>query len=139
MDALGRVSTRRIGGATGVTAEQGKEPMPADDQRVVFFERDVAEELLDLVADRPGQADEDLLDEAMEAIEDAGDGLPGDAQQAIARGEAVAVGLAPEEAESITTLITKNTETDPGVLQSVASTMKSKLKAAAKKSRRKKQ
>lgn len=112
--------------------------MPATDQRVVFFERDVAEELLDLVADRPGQADEDLLDEAIEAIEEAGDGLPGEAQQAIARGEAVAVGLAPEEAESITTLIINNTETDPNVLQSVASTMKSKLKAAAKKSKRKK-
>ncbi len=112
--------------------------MPADDQRVVFLERDVAEELLDLVADRPGEADEDLLDEAMEAIEEAGAGLPGEAQQAVARGDAVAVGLAPEEAETITTLIINNTETDHNLLQSIASTMKSKLKAAAKKSRRRK-
>ncbi len=112
--------------------------MADDDQKVVFLERDVAEEVLDLVADRPGQADEDLLDEAIEAIETAGDGLPGEAQQAIARGDAVAVGLDPDEAATLKVLIEQNEEEDPSALRSIASTMKGKLKAAAKKARRKK-
>ncbi|HEU5083584.1 MAG TPA: hypothetical protein VFU14_09610 [Acidimicrobiales bacterium] len=112
--------------------------MADNDQRVVFLERDVAEELLDLVDDRPGDADEDLLDQAVEAIQGAGDGLPGEAQQAVARGDGVAVGLDPAEAATITTLILENTETDPGVLRSVSSNMKAKLKAAAKKAKRRK-
>ena len=112
--------------------------MPDTDQRVVFLERDAAEELLDLVDDRPGDADEDLLDLVVEAIEEAGDGLPGEAQQAVARGEAVAVGLDPTEAQTLRTLILENEETDPGVLRSIGANIKSKLKAAAKKARRKK-
>ena len=43
--------------------------MADTDQRVVFLERDAAEELLDLVDDRPGEADEDLLDTVVEAVE----------------------------------------------------------------------
>ncbi len=109
--------------------------MTTPEQRVVYLERDVAEELLDLVADRPGTADEDLLDDAIDAIEDAGPGLPGEAQQAVARGEAVAVGLQPDEAASLETLITQNREDDPGRLRDIASSMKSKLRAAAKKAR----
>lgn len=112
--------------------------MPDTDQRVVFLERDTAEELLDLVDDRPGDADEDLLDAALDAIEAAGDGLPGEAQQAVARGDAVALGLDPTEAATVRTLILENHEADPGVLRSVGASIKSKLKAAAKKARRKK-
>jgi hypothetical protein len=111
--------------------------MTDNDQRVVFLERDAAEELLDLVDDRPGDADEDLLDVVVDAIEGAGTGLPGEAQQAVARGEAVAVGLDPTEAATLTTLILQNTESDPGVLGSIGSNIKSKLKAAARKARRK--
>lgn len=107
-----------------------------DDHRVVFLDTDVAEELLDLVDDEPGEADEDLLDEAAEAIENANGGLPSEAQQAVARGEAVAVGLEPEEAESLTTLIESNVEDDKRTLKSVARSLQSKLRAAAKKARR---
>lgn len=107
-----------------------------DDHRVVFLDTDVAEELLDLVDDEPGEADEDLLDEAVEAIEKANGGLPSEAQQAVARGEAVAVGLEPEEAESLTTLIESNVEDDKRTLKSVARSLQSKLRAAAKKARR---
>jgi hypothetical protein len=112
--------------------------MADNDQRVVFLERDAAEELLDLVDDRPGDADEDLLDHVVEAIEGAGDGLPGDAQQAVARGDAVAVGLDRTEARTLKVLILENTATDPTTLRSVGASIKSKLKAAAKKGRRKK-
>jgi hypothetical protein len=111
--------------------------MADDDQRVVFLTREAAEELLELVDDRPGRADENLLDEVIEAIEEAGDGLPGEAQQAVARGEAVAVGLDPVEARTVTTLLLENTETDPGVLRSIGASIKAKLKAASKKARRK--
>jgi len=111
--------------------------MADNDQRVVFLEREAAEELLELVDDRPGEADEDLLDEVIDAIEGAGDGLPGDAQQAVARGDAVAVGLDPTEARTLTTLILENTETDAGALRSIGANIKSKLKAARKKAKRK--
>lgn len=107
-----------------------------DDHRVVFLDTDVAEELLDLVDDEPGEADEDLLDEAAEAIETANGGLSSEAQQAVARGEAVAVGLEPEEAESLTTLIESNVEDDKRTLKSVARSLQSKLRAAGKKARR---
>lgn len=107
-----------------------------DTDRVVFLEREVAEELLDLVDDEPGEADEDLLDEAAEAIQRANGGLPGPAQQAVARGDAVAVGLEDEEVESLTTLIHHNTETDRRTLKSVAQSLQSKLRAARKKAKR---
>lgn len=110
--------------------------MASKDHKVAFFDRDVAEELLELVDDRPGEADEDLLDEAVEAISSANGGLPAEAQQAVARGEGVAVGLQPEEIETISTLIEDNTETDKRTLRSVGQTLKSKLRAAAKKARR---
>lgn len=110
--------------------------MPDDDQKVVFLERDVAEEVLELVEDEPGEADEDLLDDALEAIESADGALPSEAQQAVARGEAVAVGMDPDEIATLATLIEANTETDSGTLKSIATTIKSKLKAAAKKARR---
>ncbi|MDZ7673871.1 MAG: hypothetical protein U5K30_02205 [Acidimicrobiales bacterium] len=109
--------------------------MATDDHRVVFFERDVAEELLELVDDEPGQADEDLLDEAVEAIEHANGGLPSEAQQAVARGDAVAVGLEPAEVDSITTLINHNTEADKSALKSVGRSLQSKIRAARKKAK----
>jgi hypothetical protein len=50
----------------------------------------------------------------------------------------VAVGLDPTEAQTLRTLILENHESDPSVLRSVGANIKSKLKAAAKKARRKK-
>lgn len=107
-----------------------------DDHRVVFMETEVAEELLELVDDEPGDADEDLLDEAAAAIDRANGGLGSEAQQAVARGEGVAVGLEPAEAESLTTLIERNVEEDKRSLKSVARSLQSKLRAASKKARR---
>ena len=110
--------------------------MGKDDERVVFLDTEVAEELLELVDDEPGDADEDLLDEAAEAIESADGGLPGEAQQAVARGEAVAVGLGDAEADSLKSLIETNTESDPKTLKAVARSLQSKLRAASKKGRK---
>ena len=112
--------------------------MASKDQRVAYFGTDVAEELLDLVDDRPGDADEDLLDAAAQAIQQANGGLPADVQQAVARGEAVAVGFAAEEIEAVTTLIEDNEESDDRTLRSVGRTLKSKLRAASKKAKKKK-
>ncbi len=111
--------------------------MSSNDHRVAFFDREVAEELLELVADEPGEADEDLLDEAAAAIQSANGGLPAEAQQAVARGDGIAVGLQPAEIETLTILIENNTESDRKTLRSVAQSLKSKLRAAAKKARRK--
>ncbi|WP_436792737.1 hypothetical protein [Actinospongicola halichondriae] len=104
------------------------------DTRVVFLETEVAEELLELVDDEPGEADEALLDDAAEALVRANGELEPRAQQAVARGEAVAVGLGDDEVESLKTLIETNTESDKRTLKSVARSLQSKLKAARKKS-----
>ncbi len=111
--------------------------MPSNDQKVAFFARDVAEELLDLVDDREGDADEDLLDAAAAALSSANGGLSPEAQQSVAKGEGIAVGLEPAEVQSLTVLIEDNTESDRTTLRSVGQTLKSKLRAAAKKARRK--
>jgi hypothetical protein len=49
----------------------------------------------------------------------------------------VAVGLDGTEARTLKVLILENTETDPPTLRSIGSSIKSKLRAAAKKARRK--
>ena len=110
--------------------------MPSDDHRVAYFDTNVAEELLDLVDDRPGEADEALLDQAAQAIQQANGGLPAEAQQAVARGDAVALGLQDEEIDAVTTLIEQNEESDQRTLRSLGRTLKSKLRAAAKKAGR---
>lgn len=103
---------------------------------VVFLDTDVAEELLDLVKDEPGLADEDLLEDALASFEEAKDHLPGPEQQMIASGEAVAFSVVSEDAEAVKTLITENEEVGPRRLKSVAGTIRSKLRAARKKARR---
>ncbi len=55
----------------------------------------------------------------------------------MAKGEAIAVGLEPDEAETLTILIEQNTEADETLLASVGRSLKSKLRAAAKKAKRK--
>ncbi len=109
--------------------------MGNDDNCVVYLETEVAEELLGLVDDEPGDADEYLLDEAAAAIEHANGGLPPVKQQAVARGEAVALGLDSAEVESLRTLIETNTEIDPQKLKSAARSLQTKLRAASKKAR----
>lgn len=103
---------------------------------VVLLDTDVAEELLDLVTDEPGLADEDLLDEALEAVEEADGQLDGEQQQMVASGEAVAFGLSDDEADAVTTLVKDNEESRPRSLRSVAGTLRGKLRAARKKARR---
>lgn len=106
------------------------------DPKIAFFDTDVAEELLDLVADRPGQADEDLLDAAIASIGQASAGLDAESQQKVARGDGVAVGLDDSELASLTTLIEQNTETDKDVLDGISRSLKSKLRSANKKAKR---
>ena len=116
--------------STDTDAEDESEP------KIAFFDTAVAEELLDLVADRPGQADEDLLDKAVAAIEGAGPGLDADSQQKVARGDGVAVGFDETEIASLNVLIEQNTESDKNVLGGISRTLKSKLRAANKKAKR---
>lgn len=110
--------------------------MPNDDERVVLFDTDTAEELLDLVDDTPGEADEDLLDSALDAVDSAGDGLAVDEQQRIAAGDAVAIEIDGEQVDAVTTLIQRNVETEPSALKRVRHRLKDKLRAAAKKQRK---
>ncbi len=124
------------GPATGVAVcVNRRSEMGNDDNCVVYLETAVAEELLGLVDDEPGDADEDLLDEAAAAIEHANGGLPPFKQQAVARGGAVALGLDPAEVESLRTLIETNTEIDSQKLKSAARSLQTKLRAASKKAR----
>ena len=105
----------------------------SNDDVVVLLPTDTAEELLDLVRDQPGLADEDALDDAKARLADAEEEIPGPDQQRVAEGDAIAFGLSPADAEVVTTLIEDNVETNRKTLRSVGRTIKSKLKIARKK------
>lgn len=110
---------------------------PNEDQgRVVLLDRQVASELLDLVLDKPGKADEDLLDGALHALEGANGSLDAQEQQRIAEGRAVAVELEDVDVEALDVLIREDREEHPKRLRSFAGTLKSKLRTARKKARR---
>lgn len=110
---------------------------PNEEQgRIVLLDRQVASELLDLVLDKPGKADEDLLDDALDALKQSDGSLDGQAQQRIAKGRAVAMELEDVDAEALDALIREDREAHPKRLRSVARTLKSKLSTARKKARR---
>lgn len=106
------------------------------DHKVVMLDTEVAEELCDLVEDKPGEADEELLDEALASLRTAGRHLDNRDQQQVASGEAIAFGASDEEIEAVTTLIVQDKEVGAKTMRSVASSLRSKLKAASKKGRR---
>lgn len=101
----------------------------------VVMEPEVAEELADLLEDRPGEADEDLLDEAADALEEPTDRVPGPAQRDIAKGDAVAVKVERDQIDEARSLIETDHARDPGLLGRFARALRQKARGARKKQR----
>ncbi|MDY7104299.1 MAG: hypothetical protein S0880_24200 [Actinomycetota bacterium] len=100
----------------------------------VVLELEAAHELVDLVEDEPGDANEDLLDEAYLAIDRRSNRLEADAQRMVAEGAAVAVEVDDEAAGRVKALIAREPvplEDEP--VRTFGRRLSSKLRTASKK------
>lgn len=102
----------------------------------VVLDVEVAEEVVDLIRDRPGTADEDLLDEALAAIEAASPRVPATDQQRAARGQAVAIQVEQDTADAMRTLISDNRAVKRSRLRRAADRLGGKLDRAKARRRR---
>lgn len=102
----------------------------------VVLDLTTAEEVVELIEDVPGQADEALLDEALEALAVAGARVPPTDQERAARGEAVAIELRPADVDAVQALITRDRVTHPRSLRRVGQRLRGKLQRARRKARR---
>lgn len=103
----------------------------------VVLDLDAAEEVVDLIEDRPGTADEDVLDGALESIGDAGERIDPEDQDRAASGEAVAIEMTPDAVDAVTSLIVDDKETKTKTLRKVAARLRGKIQSARHKSRSK--
>jgi len=94
-------ASRTRQGSRGGDGEAGG-PRSDDDRLAVLLCRDVAEELLDLIRDVEGDADEDLLDEAVRDLHRAATGR----LASVPRGSVV-LRLRPDERALLVSLITE--------------------------------
>lgn len=92
-----------------------------------------AEEVASLIEDRPGTADEDLLDDALDAIEAARAMIPPEDQDRAAAGEVVAVELTPDAVAAVDTLIRRDELLRAGVLHRMAQRLRGKIASARRK------
>jgi len=91
---------------------------------------EAAEELVELLVDKPGEADETLLDEALESLEGAAPHLPGEIQQAVGAGELVAIQLDVDEIAAARTLIENDAETEPSTIRRLADRLSARVRRA---------
>lgn len=105
---------------------------PQDEPRPekVVLDPQAASELVDLLADQPGTADEALLDAAKDALADRTTKIPGEQQQAIGAGELVALEIDPDEASAALDLIRENVVADRGVVRRLADRLRSRVRRA---------
>lgn len=89
-----------------------------------------ASEFVDLLEDVPGEADEDPLDDAHEALQSTVTTIPADDQQRIGAGELVAVEVSHDDVDAALELIEQDNETDRRALRRLGGRLKGKLKAA---------
>lgn len=107
---------------------------PADvDQPIkVALDPAAAAELVDLLADEPGVADEELLDDALEALEAPHAHLPAETQAAVASGEAVAIQVEPHELDIAKTLIEEDRVDRPDVARRLRDRLRARVERARK-------
>jgi hypothetical protein len=121
-----------------VTATDASDPVDDSDDdsdqsdrvRKVVLETDVAHEVIELIDDRPGEADEDALDAALEALRSAEERVPPDDQRKAAQGRVVAIELDPDSASAVETLITDDVATRTQALRRVRDRLRGKLRRA---------
>ncbi len=101
--------------------------------RKVVLDLEPAREVVDLIDDRPGTADEDLLDDALDALDAARSRVPAEDQQRAAAGEVVAVELTPDAAAAVETLIRRDQLRRARVLREIADRLRAKIDRARRK------
>lgn len=100
------------------------------DERKVVLDVEAAEELEALIADRPGTANEALLDDALDALDDAAPDVPPPAQERAAEGDVVVLGLAAESTSAVRTLIRRGDSRRRELLRRVRRRLQSKIDRA---------
>lgn len=108
----------------------------ATDVAKVVLDPDAAREVVDLIDDQPGSADEALLDDVLEALAEAGPYVPTDDQQRAASGEAVAIELTADAADAVETLIVADDVVRPKLLRHTRDRLVGKLQRARRKAKR---
>lgn len=108
----------------------------AEPRSKIVLDLETAEEVVDLVADKPGDADEELLEDALEALQSAAPRVDADDQRRAAAGEVVAIELTSTAAVAIETLIEEDRETNPRHLRRFGDRLRSKVDRARKRRRR---
>lgn len=116
--------------ATGTTDPVRRDPGRTDPVRKVVLWPRVADEVIDLIDDRPGRADEDALDAALAALRTAEARVPADDQRRAAQGRVVAIELDPDTMTAVETLITDDVASRPQALRRVRDRLKGKLRRA---------
>lgn len=106
-------------------------PEPAS----LVLDVEVAEELVALVRDEPGDADEELLDEVLDSIEAAAPHVPGPDQRRAATGRAVVIEIRDAGASALRTLIRQDKAVDQERLRRIGERLTGKLRRARAKRR----
>lgn len=95
-----------------------------------------ADELVLLLTDAPGHADEALLDDAKQALESGFEHIPGDTQKQVRSGMLIALQLDADEVEAALVLIEDNRVAEPRAISRLASRLGSRVQKAAKRRNR---
>ncbi len=103
--------------------------------RKVVLDIAPAREVVDLIEDRPGTADEDLLDDALRALEDARPRIQSVDQERAASGEVVAVELTPDAVAAMESLIRRDKMFRARTLRDLADRLRGKIERARHKRR----
>lgn len=93
-------------------------------------------ELVELLADEPGDANEELLDSAGSALRSGLDHIPGPQQRDVRDGRLVAVQLDADETEAALTLIEENRVERPHVVNRLADRLRARVERAERRRRR---
>lgn len=112
--------------------------MPNATKDLVGFSINVAEELVSLLRDKPGTANEDLLDEALANLQGTYPtqaDVPTKVEKAAGEGRAVLMEASVEEIDAAIHLISHDKVSDLNNVRSLANTIQTKLRIARKRRR----
>ena len=100
----------------------------------VVFDLPTAEEVVELLEDRPGMADEAVLDDALDALASSAPRVLSEDQKRAAAGDAVAIEMTPDAAEAVERLIRTDQATRPNALRRLSQRLRGKLERARRRS-----
>lgn len=113
----------------GTARRSGSGEKPKRKEKVVL-DTEPAEELLLLLEDRPGRANEGLLDEARDSLLDPVSRVPTADQHRVAQGEAVAFEVKEPELDQLVDVIESDVVTRPRLVERLQRRLRSKLDRA---------